>query len=163
MRRGLMARLQVGDRAPNFSALIQDGSTVSLEQILETAESGLLLYFYPKDSTPGCTTQAGDFRDHWQDLQQNGWKVIGVSRDGEESHRQFIEANALPFDLIVDADAELMEAFRAWGEKTNYGRKYMGVIRSTFAIDSSGTIVWAGYGVRAKGHVERVLRDLGIG
>ena len=158
-----MARLVVGDDAPDFEAMLQDGSTIRLETILSAADcAGLILYFYPKDSTPGCTVQACDFRDRWSRLQAAGWRVIGVSKDGEASHQRFIDRQRLPFDLIVDAAGNLMQMYGAWGEKRNYGRTYEGVIRSSFAIMASGRLAWVGYGVRTKGHVDRLLAALGI-
>jgi peroxiredoxin Q/BCP len=158
-----MTRQSEGDIAPDFSAVLQDGSRIRLSELLESkSKTGIILYFYPKDSTPGCTTQACDFRDNWNILTTAGWRVLGVSKDGEVSHKKFIDKYQLPFDLIVDTDAKLMEAYGAWGEKKNYGRKYFGVIRSTIVIDSNGKIIWARYGVKAKGHVDRLLKALGI-
>jgi len=158
-----MTRQTEGDAAPNFSALLQDGSSIQLSELLKSESGkGIILYFYPKDNTPGCTTQACDFRDNWNILTSAGWRVLGVSKDGEDSHKKFIEKYQLPFDLIIDSDAGLMEAYGAWGEKKNYGRTYFGVIRSTIVIDSNGKIILARYGVKAKGHVGRLLKALGI-
>ena len=152
--------LSEGDTAPDFTAIIQDGSSFNLQTALK--DSGVILYFYPKDSTPGCTTQACDFRDAKDTFGSAGWRVIGVSRDSEASHQRFIDAQSLNFDLIVDNDTSLHELYGAWGEKTNYGRTYMGAIRSTFVISQDGKILWAGRNVRAKGHVERVLKELDL-
>tara|TARA_B100002051_G_scaffold261292_1_gene282697 strand:- start:169 stop:687 length:519 start_codon:yes stop_codon:yes gene_type:complete len=152
--------LSEGDTAPDFTATIQDGSSFNLQTALE--DSGVILYFYPKDSTPGCTTQACDFRDAKDTFESAGWRVIGVSRDSEVSHQRFIDAQSLNFDLIVDNDTSLHELYGAWGEKTNYGKTYMGAIRSTFVISQEQTILWAGRNVRAKGHVERVLKELDL-
>jgi peroxiredoxin Q/BCP len=158
-----MTRQTEGEAAPNFSALLQDGSSIQLSELLKSESGkGIILYFYPKDNTPGCTTQACDFRDNWNILTSAGWRVLGVSKDGEDSHKKFIEKYQLPFDLIIDADAGLMETYGAWGEKKNYGRTYFGVIRSTIVIDSNGKIILARYGVKAKGHVGRLLKALGI-
>ena len=149
-----------GDAAPDFTATLQDGSSFNLQKALK--DSGVILYFYPKDSTPGCTTQACDFRDAKDSLGSAGWRVIGVSRDSEASHQKFIDAQGLNFDLIVDDDTSLHELYGAWGEKTNYGKTYMGAIRSTFVISQDGTIQWAGRNVRATGHVERLLNELNL-
>ena len=158
-----MTRQTEGEAAPNFSALLQDGSSIQLSELLKSESGkGIILYFYPKDNTPGCTTQACDFRDNWNILTSAGWRVLGVSKDGKDSHKKFIEKYQLPFDLIIDADAGLMETYGAWGEKKNYGRTYFGVIRSTIVIDSNGKIILARYGVKAKGHVGRLLKALGI-
>ena len=149
-----------GDAAPDFTAILQDGRPFHLQEALK--ESGIILYFYPKDSTPGCTTQACDFRDAKDTFDGAGWRVIGVSRDSEASHQRFIDAQGLNFDLIVDADTSLHELYGAWGEKTNYGKTYMGAIRSTFVISKDGIVQWAGRNVRAKGHVSRVLNELDL-
>ena len=149
-----------GDAAPDFTATLQDGSSFNLQNTLK--ESGVILYFYPKDSTPGCTTQACDFRDAGDTLGSAGWRVIGVSRDSEKSHQRFIDAQGLNFDLIVDDDTSLHELYGAWGEKTNYGKTYMGAIRSTFVISQDGKIQWAGRNVRATGHVARLLKELNL-
>lgn len=152
--------LSEGDTAPDFTAIIQDGTSFNLQTALK--KSGVILYFYPKDSTPGCTTQACDFRDAKDTFDSAGWRVIGVSRDSEASHQRFIDAQSLNFDLIVDNDTSLHELYGAWGEKTNYGKTYMGAIRSTFVISQDGTILWTGRNVRAKGHVERLLKELDL-
>ena len=149
-----------GDAAPDFTATLQDGCSFNLQEALK--DSGVILYFYPKDSTPGCTTQACDFRDAKDSLGSAGWRVIGVSRDSEASHQKFIDTQGLNFDLIVDDDTSLHELYGAWGEKTNYGKTYMGAIRSTFVISQEGTIQWAGRNVRATGHVARLLKELNL-
>lgn len=146
--------------APEFTAMVTDGSEVSLSEML--TESGVILYFYPKDSTPGCTTQACDFRDNYAALQDAGWRVIGVSKDSARSHANFIGKHELPFELIVDDEMKLHEAYGTWGEKKNYGRVYMGCIRSTFVINQDGSLASAAYNVKATGHVGRILKQLGI-
>ena len=154
--------LAVGDTAPDFEQEVTDGSKVSLSGILSNGEK-VILYFYPRDNTPGCTTQACDFRDSFGRFEGSGWRVIGVSTDSAKSHQKFIEKHELPFELIVDEEANLHEKYGTWREKNMYGKTYMGTLRPTFAIESDGTIAWAGYGVRAKGHVESLIEDLKVG
>ena len=154
--------LAVGDTAPDFEEEVTDGSKVSLSGILSNGEK-LILYFYPRDNTPGCTTQACDFRDSFGRFEGSGWRVIGVSTDSAKSHQKFIDKHELPFELIVDEEANLHEKYGTWREKNMYGKTYMGTLRSTFAIEADGTIAWAGYGVRAKGHVESLIDDLKVG
>jgi peroxiredoxin Q/BCP len=153
--------LSVGDEAPDFEATLTDGSTASLSEILSSGR-GVILYFYPRDNTPGCTVQACDFRDNFEMLDENKWVVLGVSTDSASSHEKFISKHELPFDLIVDEDAELHQAYGTWREKNMYGKTYMGTLRSTFAIGVDGKIEWAGYKVRTKGHVESLMEDLGM-
>ncbi len=153
--------LEVGDKAPDFNALLTDGSQVSLNDILSNDER-VVLYFYPKDNTPGCTTQACDFRDNYSILQSAGYRVLGVSKDSSKSHLNFTDKYELNFDLIVDQDIELHQKYGVWREKNNYGKTYMGVSRSTFVIDTDGSLIWVGYNIRAKGHVEKLMRELSI-
>tara|TARA_B100000959_G_C14982157_1_gene624016 strand:- start:1290 stop:1805 length:516 start_codon:yes stop_codon:yes gene_type:complete len=154
-------QLEVGDSAPEFEAMISDGGRVELSEII-SGGNGVILYFYPRDSTPGCTTQACDFRDNFGRLTGSGWRVLGVSTDGAKSHQKFIEKNGLPFDLIVDEDAVLHELYGTWREKNMYGKTYMGTLRSTFVISNKGELEWVGYGVRAKGHVEALVEFLQV-
>jgi len=151
---------EVGEQAPNFTAILQDGSEWNLQKALE--KTGVILYFYPRDNTPGCTTQACDFRDVHPTLNAENWTVIGVSRDSAASHIRFIDSQKLNFDLIVDSDTKIHELYGAWGEKKNYGKVYMGAIRSTFIINQDGIIQWLGRGVKATGHVQRILKILEI-
>ncbi|DAC36422.1 MAG TPA: thioredoxin-dependent thiol peroxidase [Candidatus Thalassarchaeaceae archaeon] len=153
--------LEVGDKAPDFDVLLTDGSQVSLNDILSNDER-VVLYFYPKDNTPGCTTQACDFRDNYSILQSAGYRVLGVSKDSSKSHLNFTDKYELNFDLIVDQDIELHQKYGVWREKNNYGKTYMGVSRSTFVIDTDGSLIWVGYNIRAKGHVEKLMRELSI-
>jgi peroxiredoxin Q/BCP len=132
-----MAELKEGDKAPEFAAKDQNGKTVSLSDF---AGKDIILYFYPKDDTPGCTAEACDFRDNYQSLQQKGFTVIGVSTDDEKSHTKFITKYQLPFSLIADTEKEIVEAYGVWVEKNNYGKKYMGTARKTFIIDGDGII-----------------------
>ncbi|MDG1540404.1 MAG: peroxiredoxin [Candidatus Thalassarchaeaceae archaeon] len=156
------AELAVGDKAPDFEVEVTDGSKISLSEILSDGGK-VILYFYPRDNTPGCTTQACDFRDDFGRFEGSGWRVIGVSTDSAKSHQKFIDKHELPFDLVVDEEAALHEKYGTWREKNMYGKTYMGTLRSTFAIEADGTIAWAGYGVRAKGHVESLIETLKVG
>ena len=156
-----MSELAEGEQAPDFEAEITDGSTIRLSQILSEGE-GVILYFYPRDNTSGCTVQACDFRDSFGRFRDSGWRVIGGSTDSAESHRKFTDKNSLPFDLIVDENSSLHEAYGTWREKSMYGKTYMGTLRSTFVIDSDGTLRWVRYKVRPKGHVDELLSDLGV-
>ena len=155
-----MSGPEIGEIAPNFTATLQDGNEWTLSKTLE--KTGVILYFYPRDSTPGCTTQACDFRDAKTKLHNENWTVVGVSRDSAASHIRFIDAQSLNFDLIVDPETEIHQLYGAWGEKKNYGKVYMGAIRSTFIINQDGIIQWLGRGVKATGHVGRVLKILEI-
>lgn len=146
-------QLQPGQKAPSFTAVDQTGTTRSSS---EFAGSKLVVYFYPKAFTPGCTTESCDFRDRHDVLAAHGFTILGVSPDKPEKLQEFREEYELPFDLLSDPDHTMAEAFGAYGTKKNYGREYQGIIRSTFLIDESGTIQDAMYNVRAKGHAERV-------
>ncbi|MGI4883555.1 MAG: thioredoxin-dependent thiol peroxidase [Janthinobacterium lividum] len=126
-----------GQPAPDFSALDQDGNPVSLAAL---RGQRVALYFYPKDDTPGCTAQACNLRDHQQELNTHNIKVIGVSIDGETAHKKFAVKYDLPFPLLVDADKKIVEAYGVWQEKKNYGKTYMGTVRTTFLIDAEGII-----------------------
>tara|TARA_B100000214_G_C23616392_1_gene467451 strand:+ start:27 stop:503 length:477 start_codon:yes stop_codon:yes gene_type:complete len=154
-----IVNLNVGDDAPNFSGLDQNGKTISNRNM--TGER-YILYFYPKDDTPGCTTQACDFRDNLQIFSKRGLKVIGISKDDAESHKRFIKKYDLTFPLLIDQDLKIHKMFGVWREKKNYGKTYMGVSRSTFVIDEKGKIEWLGYNVRAKGHVDKLIKELKI-
>lgn len=132
-----MATLKAGDKAPDFNAKDQNGKEISLAQFKGTQ---VILYFYPKDDTPGCTAEACDFRDNYQSLQGKGFQVIGVSTDDEKSHKKFETKYNLPFPLIADADKQIVEAYGVWVEKSMYGKKYMGTARTTFIIDADGII-----------------------
>lgn len=129
--------LKEGDKAPAFSAKDQNGKTVSLADF---AGKNLILYFYPKDDTPGCTAEACDFRDNYQSLAQQGYQVIGVSTDDEKSHKKFESKHNLPFPLIADTDKSIVESYGVWVEKNMYGKLYMGTARTTFLIDQNGVI-----------------------
>ena len=132
-----MIKIKEGDKAPAFTSKDQDGNTVSLAQF---KGKKVILYFYPKDSTPGCTAEACDFRDNYQGLEAKGITVLGVSVDDEKSHLKFIEKNSLPFKLLADTDKAIVETYGVWGEKNMYGKKYMGINRTTFIINEDGNI-----------------------
>jgi len=132
-----MSTLKEGEKAPDFTAKDQNGSTVSLSDFKGKT---VILYFYPKDDTPGCTAEACDFRDNYQSLQGKGYQVIGVSTDDEKSHKKFETKYSLPFPLIADADKQIVEAYDVWKEKSMYGKTYMGTARTTFIIDGDGII-----------------------
>ncbi|SHF82963.1 thioredoxin-dependent thiol peroxidase [Pedobacter caeni] len=132
-----MSELKEGQAAPDFTAADQDGNTVSLNQF---KGKKVVLYFYPKDDTPGCTAEACDFRDNYQGLIAQGIVVLGVSVDDEKSHQKFATKHSLPFTLIADTDKKIVEAYGVWGEKNMYGKKYMGTNRKTFLIDEEGKI-----------------------
>jgi peroxiredoxin Q/BCP len=153
--------LEEGDKAPLFTAEETNGDTISLEALLAEGNR-VVLYFYPKDSTPGCTVQACDFRDNMTILTENDVVVLGVSKGSQQSHANFIEKQQLNFHLLLDTEGDLLELYGAWREKMNYGRTYLGISRSTFVIETDGTLSYARYGVKAKGHAERILKHLGM-
>lgn len=132
-----MEELKVGDKAPNFKAKNQTGETISLADF---SGKKLILYFYPKDNTPGCTTESCNFRDNYQSLLHKGFEVVGVSIDSEASHQRFTKKHDLPFNLLVDEDKKMVQDYQVWGEKNLYGMKYMGTKRTTFVINESGVI-----------------------
>ena len=148
--------LEVGKMAPDFEAELTNGDKVTHSNILSSGEK-VILYFYPKDSTPGCTVQACDFRDNFSKLQSAGFRVLGVSKDSSKSHQKFIETHELPFELIVDSDTELHQLYGVWREKMNYGKTYMGVSRSTFVIDIDSKLIFVGYNVRAVSYTHLTL------
>ena len=157
-----MSRLEVGTPAPEFSLPAADGSTVSLSELLPTAENGVIVYFYPAAGTPGCTKQACDFRDSLASLAGAGYAVVGISPDSVDKLAQFVEDESLTFPVLSDVQHTALEAYGAWGEKKNYGRTYTGVIRSTIVVAPDGTVALAQYNVRATGHVAKLRRDLKI-
>lgn len=154
-----MERLTPGTPAPQFTLPAAGGGTVSLA---DYAGQKVIVYFYPKASTPGCTTQACDFRDNLASLTSHGYAVLGISPDSIKALDTFTENQELTFPLLSDEDHAVAEAYGAWGEKKNYGKTYVGLIRSTLVIDEKGMIEVAQYNVRAKGHVAKLRRDLGI-
>ena len=132
-----MNELSEGQKAPEFTANDQNGKSISLSNF---AGKSIILYFYPKDDTPGCTAEACSFRDNYESLLAEGFEVLGVSTDDEKSHLKFIGKYNLPFSLIADTDKKIVEAYGVWVEKNMYGKKYMGISRKTFIIDKNGMI-----------------------
>jgi peroxiredoxin Q/BCP len=157
-----MPRLDPGAVAPTFTLTTADGGSVSLTDLLADATQGVIVYFYPAASTPGCTTQACDFRDSLASLTAHGYAVVGISPDPVEKLAAFAEAEHLTFPLASDTDHEVLDAYGAWGERQNYGKTYIGVIRSTVVVNPDGTVALAQYNVKATGHVAKLRRDLGI-
>jgi len=151
------SELAPGAKAPAFTALSDSGETVSLKDFKGRP---VVLYFYPKDDTSGCTTEACEFRDSWRAVQATGAVVLGVSPDGVASHQKFKKKYELPFTLLVDEDHTMAEAYGAWGEKSMYGRKYFGVLRKTFLIDGRGKITHVFPKVKPRGHAAEVLAAL---
>ncbi len=149
--------VEPGSPAPSFALPSGDGATVALSDLRGRQ---VVLYFYPKDDTPGCTTQACDLRDSWRAIQEAGAVVLGVSPDGPASHAQFARKFQLPFPLLADEDHAVAEAYGAWGQKSMYGRTYMGIIRSTVIIDDEGIVSHVFPRVSPKGHAARVLAVL---
>ncbi len=149
--------VEPGSPAPPFALPSGDGDTVALSDLHGRQ---VVLYFYPKDDTPGCTTQACDLRDSWRAIQEAGAVVLGVSPDGPASHARFAQKFQLPFPLLADEDHAVAEAYGAWGEKSMYGRTYMGIIRSTVIIDCDGIVSHVFHRVRPKGHAAMVLAAL---
>ena len=152
-----MANLAVGDQAPDFAAVTDQGTTLRLQDL---RGKRVILYFYPKDDTSGCTTQACGFRDHYLEIEEKNGIVLGVSPDNVASHQKFKTKYNLPFTLLVDADHAIAEAYGVWGEKSMYGKKYMGVIRSHFVIDETGNLVDVQYKVSPTDSTKRVLQSL---
>ncbi len=146
--------LQKGTKAPLFEGLIETGERVSLA---DYAGKKLVLYFYPKDSTPGCTAEACDLRDNYERFLALGYEVLGVSKDSAASHQRFIEKYQLPFHLISDTDLTILKAYEAWGEKKNYGKVTMGTLRTTYVIDEKGVIIDAIGKVNTKDHTSQIL------
>ena len=156
-----MNALETGCKAPDFTAETTQG-TLSLSDLLASSKRGVIIYFFPKASTPGCTKQACDFRDSLASLTGSGYSVIGVSADSMAALERFTEKQSLTFPLASDPDHEILQAYGAWGEKKNYGRTYVGIIRSTVVVDPDGTVALAQYNVKATGHVGRLRKTLGI-
>jgi peroxiredoxin Q/BCP len=153
-----MNELEIGQKAPEFTSKDEEGNSVSLAQF---AGKTVILYFYPKDDTPGCTAEACDFRDNYQGLTAKDIVVLGVSVDDEKSHKKFIAKHSLPFRLLADTDKKIVEAYGVWGEKSMYGKTYMGTNRKTFIIDEKGIISHIISKVDTKNATAQVLELLG--
>jgi peroxiredoxin Q/BCP len=149
--------INVGKKAPNFTLADEDGQNHSLS---DYKGQPVVLYFYPKDDTPGCTKQACGFRDDYSVYQDTGVTVLGVSPDSSKSHTKFINKNDLPFTLLADTDREVINLYKVWGLKKNFGREYEGVIRTTYLIDSDGTIATVLENVIAANHSQEILAAL---
>ena len=132
-----MSNLKIGDQAPPIQAKNQNGDLINLSDF---AGKKIILYFYPKDNTPGCTTEACNFRDNYQSLLGKGFEVLGISIDSEQSHQKFISKFELPFNLLADENQKIVNDYGVWVEKNMYGKKYMGTARTTFVIDEKGNI-----------------------
>ena len=151
--------MNIGDKAPDLLGFDQNGEEIRLA---DYAGKRLVLYFYPKDDTSGCTAEACSLRDNYAALRQAGYEVVGVSADSGTSHQKFIEKHALPFPLIADTEKTLSEAFGTWGEKSMYGRKYMGMFRTTFLIGPDGRVerIFAPKEIKTKSHGEQILKEI---
>ncbi len=147
--------LQIGSPAPDFSANNQKGETLSIGHF---TGKKLVLYFYPKDDTPGCTAEACSLRDNYQDLIAKGYSILGVSPDTEAKHQKFIDKYNLPFDLLADTDNAVALAYGVWVEKSMYGRKYMGIARTTFVIDEQGNLAEIIEKVDTKNHATQIIK-----
>ena len=147
--------LKIGYKAPDFKAVDGDGRTVALS---DYKGKKLVIYFYPKDNTPGCTAEACDLRDNYHRFQAAGYEILGVSKDSEKSHRGFAEKYSLPFRLVADTDTAILQAYDAWGEKSLYGKKYMGALRKTYVIDEHGVITDIIDKVNTKAHSAQILK-----
>lgn len=149
--------MKVGDLVPEIWGINEKGEEIRASQYLGKK---VVLYFYPKDLTSGCTTQACNLRDHYAELRKAGYEVVGVSIDSVQSHQKFIEKYQLPFSLIADTDQTLVQAFGVWGEKSMYGRKYMGTFRTTFIINEQGIVerILLPKEVKTKEHAEQILK-----
>ncbi len=150
-----MITLKEGDKAPAFTAKDQDGNKVSLKDF---AGKKVVLYFYPEDNTPTCTVQACNLRDNMGVLNEHGFTVLGVSPDDEISHQKFIEKQSLPFTLLADPEHKIIEKYGVWGEKNMYGKKYMGLLRTTFVIDKKGIIKKIFKKPKSKEHAQEILK-----
>lgn len=151
-----MLTLKTGDKAPAFSARDQQGNTIDLKDF---KGSKLILYFYPKDDTPGCTAEACNLKDNYHTLLDKGFKIVGVSADSAEKHRKFIEKYSLPFPLIPDTGKEIIKAYGVWGPKKFMGKEYDGIHRVTFIIDERGKIENIFTKVKTKEHTEQILES----
>ena len=147
-------KLNIGDTAPDFTVENESGT---LTKLADYRGKKLILFFYPRDNTPTCTKEACNLRDHYQELQAEGYEVLGISSDSAKSHQKFIDKHQLPFSLLADTEKGMHEAYGTWVEKSMYGKKYMGTARTTFVIDENGVITNIIEKVKAKEHTEQIL------
>ena len=147
--------IKIGDKMPDFEVVDQDGKTVRSQDLLGKKT---IIYFYPKDNTSGCTAEACNLRDNYEAMAAKGYNVIGVSKDSAVSHKKFAEKYQLPCTLLADTSTEMIQAFGAWGEKSLYGRKYMGTLRETFIFDENGILVEIIDKVDTKNHAAQILK-----
>lgn len=152
-----MALLEEGVKAPEFSSTNQNGDEIKLSDF---KGKKVVLYFYPKDNTPGCTAESCNLRDNYSDLISKGFEVIGVSPDNETSHTKFITKYDLPFNLLADTEKEILKSYGAWGLKKMYGKEYEGVLRTTYVIDEEGMILKVFKKVQTKDHTAQILKEL---
>ena len=152
-----MANLKEGDPAPAFDAVDQDGQRITLQ---EFRGRKIVLYFYPKDNTPGCTAEACDLRDHYRQFIEKGFEIIGISADSEKSHKKFIAKFDLPFRLVSDVHKKVLQDYGAWGEKKLYGKSFLGIVRKTFIISEDGTIEKIIEKVNTKDHSRQIFEKL---
>jgi peroxiredoxin Q/BCP len=152
-----MTTLKEGDKAPDFTGIDQNENTISLS---DYKGKKLILYFYPKDNTPGCTAEACNLRDNFEDLKAKGYELLGVSPDSAKKHQNFIKKHDLPFPLLADTEKEVLNAYEVWGEKQFMGKTYDGVHRTTFIIDEEGKIEKVFKKVKTKAHTEQILEEM---
>lgn len=151
-----MKTLQAGDKVPSFTSKDQDGNTISLN---DYQGKKLVVFFYPKANTPGCTAEACDLRDHYKELQEKGYELLGVSADSEKSQKNFREKYSFPFPLLADESKEVIQAFGVWGPKKFMGKEYDGIHRMTFIIDENGVVARVIEKVKTKEHAAQILED----
>lgn len=152
-----MTKLKEGEKAPRFTGIDQNGKSISLSDF---SGKPLILFFYPKDMTPGCTVEACNLRDNYSELKKQGFEILGVSPDSISRHQKFIEKYELPFPLIADGEKKIMQDYDVWGEKKMYGRSYMGVYRTTFVINEEGNIKKIFSKVKTNDHTAQILSEL---
>ena len=151
-----MSTLKIGDEAPAFESVDHDGNSISIKSY---RGKKLILYFYPKDDTPGCTAEACNLRDNYALLLKQGYNIVGVSADDDRSHKKFIKKYVLPFPLISDKDKKILKAYGAWGQKKLYGKEYDGILRTTYVISEKGIIEKVFSKVDTKNHTEQILGE----
>jgi len=150
-------KLKIGDKAPEFKGVDENGENISLSNF---KGKNIILYFYPKDNTPGCTNEACNLRDNYNMWLEKGYKVIGISPDSQQSHQKFIDKHKLPFTLISDPDKVIIKQYGTWGPKKLYGREYEGLLRTTFVINENGTIENIFEKVKTKDHTNQILETI---